>query len=401
MVEAELAQLGHRFAHEIEMAAREDREADDMRLGLLCLGGDFGGRKADAFIDDLHAHFAPARGNLLGAVGVAIKARLAEHIGQCTAQGFGHAGHVCFHLFDVFLAAAGHHEGDARGRAELAEHLAQHRTPLSGRDAGLGAGDGGFHDIAVLGGGSAQLRQGRFSGGIVARGTPGFQVAHLHRLFGGVDRLDGAVATAQGAWLGLGEPVDADHGEGAGLDCPYTVDMGANQAFLHEADSRRCPADLVDLRQRGARLFLQLLGLRRNHMAAIEDVFKFQKVGLIGENLLQAERPLLVPGARQAHRLVPGRQLQRAAAGALGQRHREGFHQDAVDIVLRLRLGQPQRVHLHAIAEQECLGIGNAIPLPPDLFPEIDEGAHLAEFRYETNSRIHEEGDAPEYGFKV
>ena len=60
---------------------------------------------------------------------------------------------------------------------------------------------------------------------------------------------------------------------------------------------------------------------------AVEDVAVFEQVGLVGEDLLHAHRPLLVPGARQAERLVPGRQLHGAGARLLRQRH--GQHLDA------------------------------------------------------------------------
>ena len=69
-------------------------------------------------------------------------------------------------------------------------------------------------------------------------------------------------------------------------------------------------------------------------------------------------RPLLVPGPRQAQRLVPGRQLHGAGARVLRQRDGQHLEQDAVDVVLGLLLGEAQRVDLHAVAEQAVLGIG-------------------------------------------
>jgi hypothetical protein len=59
-----------------------------------------------------------------------------------------------------------------------------------------------------------------------------------------------------------------------------------------------------------------------------------EQVGLEGEHLLQAQRPLLVPRPRQAERLVPGRQLHRAGAGVLGQRDAEHLEHDALHVVL-------------------------------------------------------------------
>ena len=118
-----------------------------------------------------------------------------------------------------------------------------------------------------------------------------------------------------------------------------------------------CAAEPVDFGQRGAGLLFQLFGLALDDMAAVENILEFQEIRLVGQDLLQAQAPLLVPRARKAHGLVPRGQLQRAAAGALGQRHRQRLDQDTVDVVLRLRLGQAQRVYLHPIAEEQCLGV--------------------------------------------
>ena len=77
-------------------------------------------------------------------------------------------------------------------------------------------------------------------------------------------------------------------------------------------------------------------------MAAVEEVGVFEQIGLEGDDLLHAQRPLLVPGARQAERLVPGRKLHGAGAGVLGEGDGEHLDQDAVDVVLRLRLGEAE-----------------------------------------------------------
>ena len=101
--------------------------------------------------------------------------------------------------------------------------------------------------------------------------------------------------------------------------------------------------------------------LRANDLGAVEDVGVLEQVGLVGEDLLHPERPLLVPRARQAQRLVPGRQLHGAGPRVARQGHRQHLDQDAVDVVLGLRLGEPQRVDLHAVAEQPVLGVADAV----------------------------------------
>ncbi len=102
---------------------------------------------------------------------------------------------------------------------------------------------------------------------------------------------------------------------------------------------------------------LQLLDLAVDRRVAVEQVVVFQKVGLIGQDLLHPQRPLLVPGAGQAQRLVPGGQLHGARAGLLRQRDRQHLDQDAVDVVLGLLLGQAEAVDLHAVAEAAVLRV--------------------------------------------
>ena len=50
-----------------------------------------------------------------------------------------------------------------------------------------------------------------------------------------------------------------------------------------------------------------------------------------------------------------------------------------VDVVLRLLLGQSERIDLHAVAEQPLLGIVDAVALGGDLVPQLGECAHLAQ----------------------
>ena len=61
-----------------------------------------------------------------------------------------------------------------------------------------------------------------------------------------------------------------------------------------------------------------------------------------GEDLLEAEGPLLVPGAWQAHGFVPGRQLEGATTRFFREGDRERFDKDSINIVLWLRLREAQ-----------------------------------------------------------
>jgi hypothetical protein len=193
--------------------------------------------------------------------------------------------------------------------------------------------------------------------------------------------------------------VYADHDLLAAFDRGDAAQIGFDQLLLHVAgiDGGDGAAHAIDAHQFGARRGFELIDLGRDLGGAVEDVAEFQQVGLVRHDLLQAQRPLLVPRARQAQRFVPRRQLDGAGPCFLRQHHGQHLEQDAIDVVLRLLLGQAERIDLHSIAEQQGARIGDAIALAADLFPQFGEGAHLAQFGDELDSGIDEEGDAREH----
>src|SRR5262249_23781273 len=128
----------------------------------------------------------------------------------------------------------------------------------------------------------------------------------------------------------------------------------------------------------GARLAPQLARARLDHLRALEEVLVLEQVRLVGEDLLDPQRPLLVPGARQPPRLVPGRELERATARLLRERDAERLERDADRVVLGLRLGEAEAVHLHAVAEAAQLGVLDAVAVARDLVPELRHRARLA-----------------------
>ena len=103
---------------------------------------------------------------------------------------------------------------------------------------------------------------------------------------------------------------------------------------------------------------------------AVEDVVVLEKVGLEGQDLLDPQRPLLVPGSGQAEGLVPRRELDGPGPGALGQGDAEGLQDDPGHVVLGLLLGQAEGVHLHPVAEAAQLRVVNAVALGADPVPE-------------------------------
>src|SRR5690606_29587392 len=143
----------------------------------------------------------------------------------------------------------------------------------------------------------------------------------------------------------------------------------------------------------------QLFHLAVDFDGALENIAELQKIGLIGDDLLQAERPLLIPRARQPERLVPGRKLDGAGAGFFGEHHGEHFEEDTIDVIFRLLFGEAKRVDLNAVAEAAELLFPDAVTIAQDFIPKVDEGAHLAHFSDEANPRIDEETD-PSRGFR-
>ncbi len=90
---------------------------------------DLGGRQADALVDDLHAGIARAHRDLLGAVGMAVEAGLADQEFQPTAQLLRHAVDVGADVVRrrAFIARGA---PDAGRRAVFAESLAQDAAPI-------------------------------------------------------------------------------------------------------------------------------------------------------------------------------------------------------------------------------------------------------------------------------
>ncbi len=173
---------------------------------------------------------------------------------------------------------------------------------------------------------------------VVALRAPGFQLLDLIAL--GVfryrhDRLD---AAGERRGLALEILVDADHDLLAALDRFQPRGVGFDQLLLHVAALDRLDraAHLLDALELVFGLALERFDLLGHHLGAVENIAVVEQVRFVSEDLLHAQRPLLVPRPRQAERLVPRRQLHGAGARVLRQRHRQHFEQDARDVVLRL-----------------------------------------------------------------
>ena len=380
--------------------------------------GDLRRGQADALVDHLDAAVPRLDGDLLGAVGMAVQPRLADqHLeppAEPPGQGLDPAAHR-LQGSDAVFGNRPHRRGraDAGGRPVEAEDAAQRPAPFAGRHAGMGAGDRQFHDVAAVADGALQFGDCRLRLNLVPRRAPFLEPGDLHRLGGRIDGEEAAVSAARPALVpgafgerrgrAFGPAVYTDDGLLAGLDRRDPRRIGRHEPLLHVAglDRGHGAAHRLDPRHFGGRLALQFGNLVRDLGRAVENVAILQQVGLVGEDLLQAQRPLLVPRPGQAERLVPGRQLHRPRPRPFRQGDRQRLEQDAVDVVLRLLLGQAEGIDLDAVAKAAQLRIRDAVARLADFVPQLGEGAHLADFGDEAQPGIDEEADPADRGGKI
>ena len=129
-------------------------------------------------------------------------------------------------------------------------------------------------------------------------------------------------------------------------------------------------------------------------VAAVEDVRVLEQVGLMGEDLLQAQRPLLVPivGAARAPRSTPGSCIARQRALRLSV-NTQGLDQDPPCVVFGLCFGEAQGVDLDPVAKASIARVFDAVAFARDLVPQLGERPHLAGFFDEANAGVDEEAD--------
>ena len=233
----------------------------------------------------------------------------------------------------------------------------------------------------------------------VAGAAPGLELLDLLGFGLRRDREDGIGRAGERRWLALHEPVDADHGLLAAFDRLDAPRVGFHKLLLHIAvlDGGDRAAQPLDVRQFLLRLALEPLDLFGDCGRAVENIAVFEQVRLVGENLLHTQRPLLVPWPRKAERFVPSGQLHRARAGAFGERHGQHLDENARDVVLRLLLGESERIDLHAVAKEPLLGIIDAVALGCDLVPQLGECAHFAQLGDKAQPGVDEERNAPDH----
>lgn len=279
-------------------------------------GHDLFGREPDALVDHLEPGVAGPYGDLLGAVGVSVEARLADQEAELAAHFVTGAADLLADLGHRRALLGGDRDRrrrDARGGAELAEHLAQGRGPLAGRDPGAGAFEGGLHEVLRTGRGLLEaverLPGGRVVeriahalpvGGLLTRRTPVTDGPDDPRLDVVVHRHDrGVQVGGERVRLGRLVHVHADDLLLAGLDPRAALRVRGDELRLEVAglDGGHGAAHLLDPVDLGEGLGDQLVDLLLDDVRAREDVLVLQQVALVGEYLLDAQGPLLVPGS--------------------------------------------------------------------------------------------------------
>jgi hypothetical protein len=103
---------------------------------------------------------------------------------------------------------------------------------------------------------------------------------------------------------------------------------------------------------------------------------------------------LLIPGTRQAERLVPRRKLDRTRPGFFRQGHGQHLQHDALHVVLGLLRREAERIDLHAVAEAPLARVGDAVAILRQAVPEAGERLQLADLLDEADAGVDEEGDA-------
>ena len=163
------------------------------------------------------------------------------------------------------------------------------------------------------------------------------------------------------------------------------LDLGAD-----ERDALDRAAELVDLVDQLLRARLDLVGERLDEVGAGERVDRVGGAGLVGEDLLRAQRDPRRPLGRQRERLVEAVRVQRLRAAA---HRREALQRDADDVVLRLLRGQRHAAGLGVEADRLRLRVLGAEALAHDPRPHPADGAELRDLLEDVVVAVEEEGE--------
>src|SRR3954447_14250147 len=148
-VAAALAQRLEDDRSQLAVRAAQDRQADDVDAFLQRARGDLRRREADALVDDVHADVARPDRDLLGAVRVAVEARLAAEDLHPPPERVADPLDLLAQRLEVLGGDAGRRLADPGRSAKLAERVAQRGGPLAGGRAGAGGRERRLHDVLL------------------------------------------------------------------------------------------------------------------------------------------------------------------------------------------------------------------------------------------------------------
>ena len=186
------------------------------------------------------------------------------------------------------------------------------------------------------------------------------------------------------------EAVDADHDAVARVDLGLQLVAGVGDLALREVllDRFDHAAELVDPAEVVVGELLETVGQRLDEVRAAERVDRVRDPGLMGDDLLRAQRDLDGLLGRQRERLVVGVRVQRLrAAEHAGER----LDRRARDVVQRLLRGQRDARRLRVEAHEPRLRVARAEGLAQLARPDPPGGAVLGDLLEEVDLRVEEE----------
>ena len=291
--------LPQHLGHQRAVSAGQDREPNQVHALLPGRAHDLFGRQANPLVDDLHPGVPCEDRDLLRAAGVAVESGLAHEGLEAPAQLGGDRGHALANLVDGAVAAKLDGRVHAGRGAVLAKSIAERIGPLARGHPGMGAANRGGHDVVAVLQGVAKRREGCLHLVVVALAAEGPKPFQLE--FGGLS-IDGEHARRlsphERRRVAFHKTVQPDHDPLATLDLLEPARIRLDQRAFHVArlDGRDRASLLLDPANLVPGRFLDFAGLLLDHVGALEAVRVFQQIGLEGQDLLDSERPLLVPG---------------------------------------------------------------------------------------------------------
>ena len=200
----------------------------------------------------------------------------------------------------------------------MTESLAQDIAPFARGDPGFRGGNRGRHNVAAIERGCAQIPKRIRHGLRIARISPAGEALDLLGFGLGIHCHDRIIARGERAGFAVLIGVDPDHSHIAAFNLPNPCGVGVDQTRLHIFDRLYGSAHGIDQCQLSPRALLECCDFAFHRGIFVEQILIFQKIGFIGHNLLHPQRPLLIPGARQAQSLIPSGQLHSAGTGLFG-----------------------------------------------------------------------------------